>query len=375
MSNELPEWFKEFHELKTKTDRQHIELAKEISKKYNVTEEYARRKYYKYRSKMNSNIEEPEEENGTNIQDILLKTLKSEKTIDFLCDKLSVSENTLTCLITDLKNEGYNIHIIGDVVKYIKNVAPTYNNYVDEWDGSTTIKIGIVSDTHLGSKHQQLSFLEELYDTFNDEGIKYVYHSGDLTDGYYRNRPDHIFDLIPGVVGADQQSDYVIDKYPHRNGIITRFITGNHDQTHVRNGGVDIGRSIERSRPDMQYCGMSNATFELTPECKLELNHPLDGSAYAISYSLQKYIDSLAGGTKPNILINGHHHKAFSLYYRNIHAIEAGCTQAQTPFMKGKKLAAHIGGYIYEAKISKEGTIKRQKTEFLPLYTPIQNDY
>ena len=84
--------------------------------------------------------------------------------------------------------------------------------------------------------------------------------------------------------------------------------------------------------------GQLNARVYLTPNCILELNHPLDGAAYALSYSLQKYIESMQGGTKPNILLNGHHHKAMYLFYRNVHAFEAGTFQAQSSWMKGSDL-------------------------------------
>ena len=48
----------------------------------------------------------------------------------------------------------------------------------------------------------------------------------------------------------------------------------------------------------------------LTPNCRMDLFHPLDGSSYAVSYSGQKYMDSITGGDKPNILFVGHHHKS-----------------------------------------------------------------
>lgn len=125
----------------------------------------------------------------------------------------------------------------------------------------------------------------------------------------------------------------------------------------------------------MVYLGCNNAKIHITPNCILELNHPGDGAAYALSYTIQKLIDSITGGDKPNILINGHHHKAMYLFYRNIHAFEAGTTENQTPWMKGKKLAAHIGGWIIAVHVDKDGTITRCNSEFIPLYKPLENDY
>jgi hypothetical protein len=86
-------------------------------------------------------------------------------------------------------------------------------------------------------------------------------------------------------------------------------------------------------------------------------------------------MDSMSGGEKPNILINGHHHKMMYLFYRNIHAFEAGTTCAQTPWMKGKRIAAHVGGWIIEVHVNDEGTITRCNSEFFPFYKMVEHDY
>ena len=61
----------------------------------------------------------------------------------------------------------------------------------------------------------------------------------------------------------------------------------------------------------------------------------------------------------------------FYMFYRNVHAFLPGCLQAQTPFQKGKKLSAHIGGLIVEIHVDDEGTIVRCKNEFIPCYKPV----
>jgi predicted phosphodiesterase/biotin operon repressor len=309
------------------------------------------------------------------IKEELLKALNKENNLRELSDKLKSSERVITAYIEDLKEEGYNIIEFENKFRLSKDIILTDNRHEEDWQGNKIIKFGIVSDTHLCNKWQQLTFLNSLYDIFEHEGINTVYHAGDISDGYYKNRPSHIYELIPGIAGADAQAEYIIDKYPKRKGVVTKFITGNHDDTHIMNGGVNIGKIIARQREDMIYLGMNNAKINLTPNCVLELNHPGDGAAYALSYTLQKLIDSMSGGDKPNILINGHHHKYMYLFYRNIHAFEAGTIEAQTPFMKGKKIAAHLGGSIIEVHVNEEGTITRCKGEFIPLYRPLENDY
>jgi hypothetical protein len=311
-----------------------------------------------------------------NLQDSILKELSKECAISYLSNKYKIGDRMTQVVIEDIIEQGYLVDEYDGKVKLCKSIIPEVNIHEENWNGDQIIKFGVTSDNHMCNKWQQLTFLNHLYDMFERNGITTVYNGGDLSDGFYKNRPSHIYELMPGMAGADAQADYIINKYPNRKGITTKFITGNHDDTHIMNGGVNIGRIIAKERPDMIYLGMGNAKVNITPNCIVEINHPGDGAAYALSYSLQKLIDSMQGGEKPNILLNAHHHKAMYLpAYRNIHAFETGTTEAQTPFMKGKKIAANMGGWIIEAHVDKEGTITRCKGEFIALYKSIENDY
>lgn len=290
---------------------------------------------------------------------------------DFM-DKYKINSTELDLAIQQIRSEGIQLEV-DNIAMYInKDIIPVNNIHATSWTGDKIIKFGVVSDTHIGSKHQQLTHLNKIYDTFIQEGIDTVYHSGDLTEGE-NMRKGHQYECF--IHGASDIEDYVIDKYPSRPGLTTRFILGNHDASFIKHSGTDIGKYITKQRSDMEYLGMLNARVEITPNCILELNHPLDGASYALSYSLQKLIDSMSGGEKPNILINGHHHKAMSIFYRNIHAIEAGCFESQTSFMKGKRIAANIGGYIITVHVNDIGQVTRFIPEFIPVYNSIQNDY
>ena len=72
----------------------------------------------------------------------------------------------------------------------------------------------------------------------------------------------------------------------------------------------------------MNYLGRDCAIIMLTPNCSLELRHPWDGTAYALSYKIQKMVESMGGGEKPNILAVGHYHKSeyFFLQKRTLHS-------------------------------------------------------
>jgi hypothetical protein len=314
------------------------------------------------------------EQKEIDIQTELIKDLQKQSSRSFLCDKYKITDRILSAYIEDIKDKGYQV--LDDLkygqVKICKDVVNSDNVHKEEWNGNKIIRFGVVSDTHLCSKWQQLTFLNHLYDVFQDEGITTVFHSGDLTDGYHMH-PGHQYEVFKH--GADEQEQYVIDYYPSRKGILTKFITGNHDHSHIKSGGHDIGNPIMKARPDMIYLGLSNAKVYITPNCIVELNHPLDGASYALSYAPQKTIDAMEGGEKPNILLNGHHHKMLNMFYRNIQCYEAGTTCAQTPWMRGKRIAAMVGGWIIEVHVDNEGTITRCKDEKILLYKPLEHDY
>ena len=97
------------------------------------------------------------------------------------------------------------------------------------------------------------------------------------------------------------------------------------------------------------------------------LLHGEDGASYALSYRLQKIIESFTGGEKPNILLAGHDNKYGNFFIRNVHAVGAGCIQKQTPWIRRKRLAAYEGFNIIEITI-KDEEVKRFKSEWIPFY-------
>lgn len=241
-----------------------------------------------------------------------------------------------------------------------------------KWDGTTTLRFAIMGDTQFGSKYAQITHLHNFYDLCAKEGITDVYHTGDITDGL-KMRAGHEYELY--VTSADEMREDVVKNYPKRDGITTHFITGNHDASLYKHVGYDIGAAIAKDRADMKYLGRDCAVINLTPNCTLELRHPWDGTAYAISYKIQKMIEGMEADSKPNILAVGHYHKAEWIFYRNVHALQTACFQSQTPFTRGKGISVWMGGYIVTIRVDKDGYIQGFTPEFIPYYKPIKDDY
>lgn len=252
----------------------------------------------------------------------------------------------------------------------VENQEPSILNV--NWKGNRIVRFGLVGDTHINSKYTQLTYLHDIYNRFQHEGIKHVYHTGDIDEGE-QMRTGHQYECYEQ--GADAHVREIINVYPKHDGITTHFITGNHDASLIKRAGYNIGVSIAEKRSDMEYLGPDCAIVMLTPNCSLELRHPWDGTAYAISYKSQKLIESIAGGEKTNILAIGHYHKAEYLFYRNVHCFQTGTFCAQTPFMKGKAISAHMGGWLVEIEVDELGHIQRIMPQFIPQYVGIKDDW
>ena len=217
-----------------------------------------------------------------------------------------------------------------DKFTVFENLAPT--THIQEWSGNQVLSFGLISDTHINSKYTQLTYLQKFYEICSQRGIKDIYHVGDIDEGE-QMRTGHQYECY--TQGADDHISEIVANYPCLDEIVTHFITGNHDSSIYKRCGVDIGEIIAMKRKDMKYLGRDCARIEITPNCILELRHPWDGTAYALSYKPQKMIDGMEADSKPNILAIGHYHKLEYLFYRNVHCFQAGCFQTQTPFYKG----------------------------------------
>ena len=233
---------------------------------------------------------------------------------------------------------------------------------------SKHLKIGVISDTHFGSLYDMPKLTKKVFKRFKDKGVTTVYHAGDVVDGNKMFR-GHEFELRDH--GMDEQLARVVNDFPQEDDITTYFITGSHDLSFYKQVGMDIGDLIDTERDDMIYLGRESQDVRIKDDgakATIRLVHPGGGTAYALSYHPQKYIESLSGGKKPNIVVFGHYHKAeFIPCYRNVFAIQAGCLEKQTPFMQRKNLAAHIGHWILDFDIDSRG-VNNMNAEFFAHY-------
>jgi predicted phosphodiesterase len=239
---------------------------------------------------------------------------------------------------------------------------------------NNVIRFGLIGDTHIGSLYQRVDALKAFYAGCADEGIDTIIHAGDVIDGWrvYRGQE---FELHPNARSWPEQRDMFVSEAPKIEGMRTIFISGNHDSSFKKLIGMIVGDELQRVRPDWNYIGadVGNVTLKTKngERFTVTLVHPSDrGNAYALSYRLQKFIEAIPGGQKPDLLALGHYHKAnFMPDYRNVRGLLVGAFQSQTPNMATQGSPAHVGGWIITATLGERKKLtSRVSAEFISFF-------
>ena len=162
--------------------------------------------------------------------------------------------------------------------------------------------------------------------------------------------------------------DKAVEIFSQWNDTDVYAIDGNHDRWFIKSSGAKIVEDIDKEVENFHFIGHDEGDISLKGKATLKLWHGEDGNSYALSYRLQKILESLSGGEKPNILIAGHVHKYVSVFERNVYAISVGTLERQTPWMRGKRLAAHVGFVMADYWVNDNGVSKMTHT-WHPFYT------
>jgi len=297
---------------------------------------------------------------------LILRSTLTVKPTKIVEEKVTIVKDVTAAkdqeLLEELGRRGYL-----SVKQRIPKLDMTYKLPVQK-----TFEIGIVSDSHLGSKYQQLTHLTHFYDLCAKRGIKIILNGGDVTEGNGKQYRGQIYEMF--LHGADAQVDYVTKGYPKSDGITTYMIGGQHDESFWKTDGQDVLGRIAEKRNDIKYLGFYGAYINFG-DIKTYLMHGHGGVAYARSYKLQKIIEQMAPQRKPHLLFVGHWHVANHLpMYRNVEGFQLGCFQAQTPYMRKKGIYPTTAGLIVKVHTNAKG-IAGIDTHWEYYYEPIEHDY
>ncbi|MBQ4263429.1 MAG: metallophosphoesterase family protein [Bacilli bacterium] len=353
-SNTIGAWY-----VTVKTDEKgNLKSVKAMDSVYCVTDkdDYKNKKF-------SSNVKSASVVNSINDTDIefvnrIYKYIKNGMPAELFMDKFHCNRSELSGIL-----ELFSIYD-KDVSIELKNGIEVFNKPLSKNitkvsklnpDDLIHTQLCVVSDTHFGNIHQQLHFLNEVYEEAYKRGIDTVLHCGDLVDGNYTNRPEQPRQQF--LHGFDEQIAYVVDMYPRVKGITTKFILGSHDETHYKNDQATAGIWIPRCREDMIYLGQDFANLSIN-KIKITMDHPGGGSSKAMSYQPQKRIELLEPGYKPNILLLGHYHKSYAFVYRNVRGVLVGSCCDTTQFQQKQGLSNVVGAYFLDIYTDKQGRVQ-----------------
>jgi len=220
-------------------------------------------------------------------------------------------------------------------------VVPTYHH---DFSGRNA-RIGVMSDTHIGSKYFNPQLFDKVIKYFEKKKVDGIYHAGDILEGM-SGRAGHIYEL--DAIGLDAQLDLAI-KYLSSTALPIFAITGNHDDWYRQKAdiGADVGKLLEQRLHNFKFLGLNEADVILNGT-KIKLFHPAKGTAYALSYQGQKLVESFDDKNKPDIVLNGHYHKALFMNVRDVNYFECGTIQNQSGWMRSKNIPAHTGAWIID---------------------------
>lgn len=306
--------------------------------------------------------------------------------LSLICDR---SKATIEEAIKEMYGSGIDISVRPDSKRVEIELSRDDKRFDPvNLDGlkKTTYTFGVVSDTHLGSKCQQLTLLKSAYAEFDRMNVDFVAHAGDLVDGHkmYKGQEYELF-----MHSADEQRNYAVQHYPKlKNGKKTYVIAGNHDESFKKSAGYNIVRDICTKRPDMVYEGMIGATFNIG-KLRIEMVHPSGGVSYARSYKSQKHAENVLSSLieivrakkdpsiLPHIMILGNWHIADILPdYQGMTVITQPCFQSQTSYLRAKGLTPNLGYEIFKISLDAQGNLHEMWHKYQPLgHLAIKNDF
>jgi len=302
----------------------------------------------------------PEQDAPANPVEQLVNKVKAEllrnpRTLAEIISKTHADTGQVLDALDELIRMGVRVSRVGDRYDIPKVMPAAYmSGHKLELvsDKNNQFFFGALSDNHCGSKYERRDVLADLYDRFQAAGIKHVFHAGNWIDGACNfNRHDLL------AHGIEAQCQLLAETYPQREGITTYAVAGDdHEGWFAAREGIDVGAYCENvmrqfGREDWVNLGYMEAYIPLInansqKQSMMTLVHPGGGSSYATSYAIQKIVESLEGGEKPAVGLYGHYHKQWAGNIRNVWCLITACCQDQTPFMRKKKLEAHVGGAL-----------------------------
>lgn len=200
---------------------------------------------------------------------ILLNMILENKTIEDICKELNLTKKQLKSRIESIKKDGYRVNRVYSKIGKDKlcidyDSESLKTKIIKTSDVSKRIKLGVISDTHIGSTLTDMDDIKRFYEYFKKEDASFILHCGDFVDG-------------ENVVSKDilEQAYTSILDYPKDDTMRTFIIFGNHDEDFVQKTGIDLAAALKYYRDDLIPLGYDTANIEFI-NTMIKLSHKIN---------------------------------------------------------------------------------------------------
>lgn len=225
-------------------------------------------------------------------------------------------------------------------------------------------RVAVISDTHFGSRYCLRGAIKDFIKYAYERGCREVLHVGDMLDGDYRHGK---FEMTH--MGLSDQAHDMLKNLPVMPGLTYHAITGNHDFTFTEQSGVNVGKHIKdafaaEGRSDFKSYGDRGAFIKIRGAL-IHMWHPKQSPGYAVSYQLQRKVESYSPGDKPQILLAGHWHRFGLVEERGVHCVACPTFQSGgSAFSRSLTTGSPaIGGILLEWDLTADGTMRNFSLE------------
>ncbi len=322
-------------------------------------------------------INEETEMSLQELTDKLKRLTEKEISLSDLTNKLDTNEYEILGAVNKLREEGINITVSkmdDDIYLFNQGERERESDYSYKFDtgNSHEFKFIAISNPIIGSKYQQLSILEDIYQKGHEIGYDNVILCGNLTPGLYsvtNTYNDSCF-----LNDTMMQVNYIVSNYPKIEGMKTYFILGPNDEKHLKKNKINIGKRISDARDDMIYLGFNscNANIDKT---KMFIMCSKLAKTYTVSYRSQQQVDSFRSEDKPDILLLGGLLQMEKYKYRDVKILSVPSVCATTNEMTDKRYQNIVGAWYITVNTNQKGYLDSVNARGSVYYTTNKNDY
>lgn len=267
-----------------------------------------------------------------------------------VCRELGITMDELLINLRAISDSGIPIDVEdGEILrfKWPERNKTIYNMPL----GKDHIKLGLLGDTHLASKYDDVESLERAYDLAEDKNTDVILHSGDLVDGLV-SVPGYFDELKEKTYTG--QVEYVLDKYPNYSGK-TLIVSGNHDDYWYRLTGKEIIKEISEKRDDIEYLGSSRRIIDIDG-LRVNVLHGKFKDTNPIN-NIYSYLDNIPRDKKPDIVHSGHYHTAKHQQYHGVEMFRNGSFIKQKPRDDERGLTQDPSMYFVDVYFDDNGNV------------------